>query len=108
MLLCRSIRCMSPKFDKALHDFIKAQPWQHSSFLSGTASRSQAQKHTVRVDEDDKLPHDEGDGGGAGVIPFAASPQDEAASDPPSDGERGDDDGHPHLLPPLLNRPRGE
>ena len=91
LILCRSIRCMIPKFDKSLHDVIKAQPWQHSSFLSGTAGRSQAQKLVVSIEDGDDaapLPAAVDDGIGVGLAAPAGTP-DEAGSDPPSDEENG-------------------
>ena len=69
LVLCRSIRCMSPKFDPALHEAVKAQPWQHASFLSGTAGRSQPQKQGGDADDQQQPLPPEDDGGGVGPIP---------------------------------------
>ena len=80
---------MSPKFDPALHEAIKAQPWQHASFLSGTAGRSQPQKQGGDADDQQQPLPPEDDGGGVGPVPGAPSPRDEAASDPTSDEENG-------------------
>ena len=80
---------MSPKFDPALHEAIKAQPWQHASFLSGTAGRSQLQKQGGDADDQQQPLPPEDDGGGVGPVPGAPSPRDEAASDPTSDEENG-------------------
>eukprot|EP00439_Symbiodinium_sp_Y106_P080617 s1782_g19.t1 len=63
-------------FDPALHDVIKAQPWQHARFLS-----------KVVMPMINSSPED--DGGGVGPVPGAPSPRDEAASDPTSDEEDG-------------------
>ena len=83
---------MTKLYDPSLHDVIKAQPWQHASFLAGAAGKSQAQKQLVvePAPADDPL--------GVGPI-VTGSPQDEAASDPPSSSDTEEASGASEFSP---------